>query len=47
MRLLVGLCGIRDTQCGFKFFRGEAPAIFARQQIDGYMFDVEILCLAP
>ena len=44
---LVGLSDIRDTQCGFKFFRrAAAKAVFARQQIDGYMFDVEILYLA-
>ena len=44
---LVGLGDIRDTQCGFKFFqRGAAKAIFSRQRIDGYMFDVEILYLA-
>ena len=37
----------RDTQCGFKFFRGDvARDLFARQQIDGYMYDVEILYLA-
>jgi len=47
MRLLVGLWGIPDTQCGFKFFRGPvARDLFARQRIDGYMFDVEILHLA-
>jgi dolichyl-phosphate beta-glucosyltransferase len=45
--VLVGLGDIRDTQCGFKFFqRGAAKAIFSRQRIDGYMFDVEILYLA-
>jgi dolichyl-phosphate beta-glucosyltransferase len=44
---LVGLGDIRDTQCGFKFFqRAAAKAIFSRQRIDGYMFDVEILYLA-
>ena len=47
MRRLVGLHGIRDTQCGFKFFQGPvARHLFSLQQIDGYMFDVEILCLA-
>jgi dolichyl-phosphate beta-glucosyltransferase len=47
MHALLGLWGIRDTQCGFKFFRGEvARDLFARQRIDGYMFDVEILHLA-
>lgn len=43
----VGLNGIRDTQCGFKFFtRSTALAIFEAQRIDGYMFDVEVLSLA-
>ncbi len=47
MRTLVGLGGIRDTQCGFKFFtRDAAHRIFSLQRIDGYMFDVEILRLA-
>ena len=47
MRPLVGLYGIADTQCGFKFFRAEvARDLFSRQRIDGYMFDVEILSLA-
>ena len=47
MRPLVGLRGIADTQCGFKFFRAAvARDLFARQRIDGYMFDVEVLALA-
>jgi len=47
MRAVVGLSGIADSQCGFKFFtRAAAHEIFTRQQIDGYMFDVEILVLA-
>jgi glycosyltransferase involved in cell wall biosynthesis len=47
MHSIVGLHAIADTQCGFKFFRrAAADDIFARQQIDGYMFDVEILYLA-
>jgi dolichyl-phosphate beta-glucosyltransferase len=47
MHLMVGLWGVSDTQCGFKFFRGDvARDLFSRQQIDGYMFDVEILSLA-
>ena len=37
----------RDTQCGFKAFRREAArAIFSRQTIPGFGFDVEILYLA-
>jgi dolichyl-phosphate beta-glucosyltransferase len=47
MSRLVGLHGIRDTQCGFKFFRRDvAHRLFSMQQVDGYMFDVEILRLA-
>ncbi len=37
----------RDTQCGFKAFRREAAqAIFSRQTIPGFGFDVEVLYLA-
>jgi dolichyl-phosphate beta-glucosyltransferase len=47
MHTVVGLSGILDTQCGFKFFtRRAADAVFSRQRIDGYMFDVEILYLS-
>ncbi|MCL4395440.1 MAG: glycosyltransferase [Chloroflexi bacterium] len=47
MHAVVGLPGIVDSQCGFKFFRRAAAVdLFARQRIDGYMFDVEILHLA-
>ena len=47
MHLIVGMPGIEDTQCGFKFFpAGIAHELFSKQQIDGYMFDVEILALA-
>ena len=47
MQSMVGLPGIADTQCGFKFFRHEfAKAVFKIQEIDGYMYDVEILALA-
>jgi dolichyl-phosphate beta-glucosyltransferase len=47
MQAVVGLPGIHDTQCGFKFFRRDvAKELFSRQRIDGYMFDVEILALA-
>jgi dolichyl-phosphate beta-glucosyltransferase len=46
MQTVVGLPGIKDTQCGFKFFQHHvAKNIFSLQQIDGYMFDVEILYL--
>lgn len=47
MHTVVGLPDIADTQCGFKFFRGDiARDLFRRQRIDGYMYDVEILALA-
>lgn len=38
---------IRDTQCGFKMFRGEAGRrLFAEVQEQGYLFDLELLALA-
>jgi len=41
------LRGIKDTQCGFKGFRGEvAEHIFRAQKVMGFSFDVEILYLA-
>src|SRR3954447_12651682 len=47
MQTLVGLPGINDTQCGFKFFQAAAAKeIFRRQKVDAYMFDVEILAIA-
>ena len=48
LNTMIGLPDIRDTQCGFKFFQVPYVArdLFARQRIDGYMFDVEILMLA-
>jgi len=39
--------GLDDTQCGFKLFRGDvAPALFSRQRLAGFAFDVEALYLA-
>ena len=47
MQTVVGLPGINDTQCGFKFFQNAAAKeLFRRQKIDAYMFDVEILAIA-
>ena len=47
MQSIVGLRGIKDSQCGFKFFQAPvARYLFERQRIDGYMFDVEILSIA-
>ncbi len=38
---------ISDTQCGFKLFqRDAASAIFARQQLERFSFDAEILFIA-
>ena len=47
MQTAVGLPGINDSQCGFKFFqRSVAKELFRRQKIDSYMADVEILAIA-
>ena len=44
--MILGL-DFRDTQCGFKAFRREAAqAIFARQRIEAWGFDPELLFLA-
>jgi dolichyl-phosphate beta-glucosyltransferase len=44
---VVGLHDLVDTQCGFKFFQGDVGReLFALQQIDGYMYDAEILYIA-
>lgn len=46
MRLITGL-PFRDTQCGFKLFESSAArAIFSRQSLDGFGFDVEVLYIA-
>jgi dolichyl-phosphate beta-glucosyltransferase len=46
MRLVTGL-PFRDTQCGFKLFRGDAALeIFSRQIEEGFSFDVEDLLIA-
>jgi glycosyltransferase involved in cell wall biosynthesis len=46
MQMCIGL-PIRDTQCGFKLFRGDvAEAVFTRQQIERFGFDVEALFVA-
>lgn len=39
--------GIHDTQCGFKFMRGDvARELFAELTTDGFAFDVELLARA-
>jgi dolichyl-phosphate beta-glucosyltransferase len=46
VRMLV-LPDIRDTQCGFKCFRRDvARDLFPASKIEGWSFDVEVLCLA-
>jgi dolichyl-phosphate beta-glucosyltransferase len=46
MRVVTGL-PFRDTQCGFKLFHSAAArAIFSRQQLEGFSFDVEDLVIA-
>jgi glycosyltransferase involved in cell wall biosynthesis len=43
----VAVPGMRDTQCGFKAFRGDvARSLFSVQRIDGFGFDVEVLRIA-
>ena len=44
---ILAVPGIRDTQCGFKLFRGDiARDLFRRAKIDGFAYDMEILYLA-
>ena len=46
MRVVTGL-PFADTQCGFKLYRADAArAVFSRQVLDGFSFDVEDLYLA-
>jgi glycosyltransferase involved in cell wall biosynthesis len=46
MRITIGL-PIKDTQCGFKLFRGDlVKDIFLRQTLERFGFDVEILFIA-
>lgn len=43
----IAVSGIRDTQCGFKLFKGDAARmVFARLRIERFAFDVEALYLA-
>lgn len=43
----VGISRFKDTQCGFKAFRGSvARDLFGRLRVDGFMFDVEMLYVA-
>lgn len=41
------LPGLKDTQCGFKCFRGEiADKLFRQQTLTGWSFDIELLYIA-
>lgn len=47
--LMRGATGLpyRDTQCGFKLYSKDAArAVFSRQKLDGFSFDVEDLVIA-
>lgn len=44
---LLAVPNIRDTQCGFKYFKdGSAARIFSVALLDGFGYDVEVLFLA-
>jgi len=44
---LLSVHGVRDTQCGFKLFRGPvAHDLFSRMRMTGFSFDVEVLLMA-
>ena len=44
---MLGLSGIRDTQCGFKMFSARAAElVFNELELDGFAFDVEALLRA-
>jgi hypothetical protein len=46
MRAITGL-RFADTQCGFKLYRSDAAeAVFSRQILDGFSFDVEDMFIA-
>ena len=44
---LLAVPGISDTQCGFKMFTADSVrTIFPHATLDGWAFDVEVLCIA-
>ena len=44
---LLGVQGIKDTQCGFKLFtRNSAFLCFGTQNLTRWLFDIELLLLA-
>jgi dolichyl-phosphate beta-glucosyltransferase len=44
-KVLINL-DVTDTQCGFKMFNKSALSLFAKQKIERWSFDIEILYLA-
>jgi len=47
VQVIAGLWGIKDTQCGFKGFKGSVvDDVFKKCQINRWAFDVEILVIA-
>jgi dolichyl-phosphate beta-glucosyltransferase len=46
-KIVIGLWGLEDTQCGFKcFMKKAAEEIFPKCRIDHFAFDPEVLVLA-
>jgi dolichyl-phosphate beta-glucosyltransferase len=44
---LLGVRGLRDTQCGFKLLEGKAARrLFAEIEIERFAYDVELVVLA-
>ena len=44
---ILALPGLQDTQCGFKCFKASvARELFAKQTIEGWSFDIEVLYMA-
>jgi len=47
VRLVGGIHGIKDTQCGFKLFTRKAAAhLFSNLHIERWCFDIELLFIA-
>ncbi|PVU93431.1 hypothetical protein BB561_003286 [Smittium simulii] len=44
---ILGVRGIKDTQCGFKLFnRKSAQLIFSQMHVERFIFDIEVLLIA-
>ena len=47
VRRLIGIKGIKDTQCGFKIFTQKGKSfIFSKMHLNRWAFDIELLYLA-